>query len=99
MFLKVFTSVPLMITSNVNLKNMLGNGTRYFGISLQLKRGCTLKCKAWCGRMSHTTSCMDVEYMMCKTIQNSKNRKPSRFKLEQEKDNVTITMKFSNTQY
>ena len=85
-----------MITSNVNLKNGLGNGTRCLGISLQLKKGCALKCKTWDGRMVHTVSCLDVEYMTCETISNNKNEKPRRYKLEQEKDMVSIRMKLSN---
>ena len=64
----------MIITSNVYLKNGLGNGTRCLGISLQLKKGCALKCKTWDGRMVHTVSCLDVEYMICETIPNNKRK-------------------------
>ena len=46
--------------------------------------------------MIHTISCLDVEYMICKTIPNNKMEKPRGFKLEQEKDTVNIRMKISN---
>ena len=38
-------------------------------------------CKTWYGRLIHTVSCLDVEYMVCKTIPNNKSEKPKKFKL------------------
>ena len=64
-----------MITSNTNLKKGLGNGTRIIGLYIQLKKNCIVDCKTWNGRLVHTVSCLDVEYMVCETIPNNKSEK------------------------
>ena len=64
--LKFFYGVPLMTTSNTNLKESLGNGTRIIGLYIQLKKDCIVDCKTWYGRLVHTVSCLDVEHMVYK---------------------------------
>ena len=97
--LKLLHGVPLMITSNTNLKKGLGNGTRIIGLSIQLKKDCIVDCKSWHGRLIHTVSCSDVEYMVCETIPNNKSEKPKKFKLLTESDHVSIRMKVANIEH
>ena len=97
--LKFYNGVPLMITSNTNLKKGLGNGTRIIGLSIQLKKDCIVNCKTWDGRLIHTVSCLDVEYMICEKIPNNKNETPKKFKLVPEKDHVSIRMKIANMKH
>ena len=94
-----FHGVPLMITSNTNLKKGLGNGTRIIGLSIQLKKDCIVSCKTWDGRLIHTISCLDVEYMICKTIPKNKNEKPKKFKPVTEKDHVSIRINIANMKH
>ena len=44
--------------------------------------------KYWDRRLIHIVSCLDVEYIICKTIAKDKNGRRKKFKLKTEKDNV-----------
>ena len=74
-----------MITDNEDIKDGLGNGTRCIGISVHLKKDCNVGYLNFDGRLVHTVSVLNLEYMVCEHIVEDKNKKPKRFKLYPKK--------------
>ena len=97
--LKFYSGVPLMLIDNLHLKEGRGNGTKCFGLSIQLKQDCDVHCKVWDGILIHTVSVLDVDYMICETVPNNKNEKAKLFQLKPEKDSVVINMKICNMKH
>ena len=52
-----------------------------------------MDCTNWDGRLIHTVSSLDVDYMLCETVPDKKTDKPRKFKLKADKDSAIITMK------
>ena len=55
--------------------------------------------KNWDGRLMHTMSCLDIEYMVCETIPKNKSEKPKNFKLVTQRNHVFIRMKVVNMKH
>ena len=51
------------------------------------------------GRLVHTVSVFDLEYMVCEHIMVDKNKKPKRFKLYPKKVTATLTMNIDKTNH
>ena len=81
------------INNNDNIKQGRGNGTKCIGLSIKLKKDCNVDCTNWDGRLIHTVSSLDVDYMLCETVPDKKTDKPRKFKLKADKDIAIITMK------
>ena len=62
----------------------------------KMKRYCVVDCKNWEGKLVHTVSSLNMEYMICETIPENDNDAPNEFKLKSDKDAVIIAIKFWN---
>ena len=45
-----------------------GNRTKCVGLSIKSKKDCNVDYTNWDGRLIHTVSSIDVDYMLCETI-------------------------------
>ena len=90
--LKFYAFVPLMITNNVFIKEGRGNGTKCIGLKIKMKRDWVVSCKNWDGKLVHTVSSMNVEYMLCETIPDNDSERHKHFKLKADKDAVAIAI-------
>ena len=88
-----------MINNNEHIKEGRGNGTRCIGISVHLKKDCNVGYSNFDGRLVHTVSVLDLEYMVCEHIVEDKNKKSKRFKLYSKKVTATLTMKIDKTNH
>ncbi len=57
-----------MINNNCHIKEARGNGTKCIGLSIKLKQDGDLHYTNWNGRLIHSISVLDVEYILCETI-------------------------------
>ena len=57
-----------MITDNEDIKDWMGNGTRCVGISMHLNKYCNVGYSNFDGRLVHTVSVLDLEYMVYEHI-------------------------------
>ena len=62
-----------MINNNDDIKQGRGNGT-CIGLSIKLKKGCNVDYTNWDGRLIHTVSSIDVDYILCETIPDKKTK-------------------------
>ena len=65
----------------------------------QIKKDCNVDYTNWDGRLIHTVSSIDVDYMLCETIPDKKNKKAKQFKLKANKDTAIITMKVAKMKH
>ena len=68
-----------MIADNLNLKERRGNSTRCVGLCVHLKENCIVTYKTWDGRLMHTVLILDIKYIICETIPNSKHKNQTDF--------------------
>ena len=97
--LKFYSGIPLMINNNKHIKEGRGNGTKCIGISVHLKKDCNVDVTNWDGRLVHTVSVLDVEYMVCEKIVENEGNVTKRFKLFPDKDTATLTMKIDRIKH
>jgi hypothetical protein len=91
--LKWYPGIPLMITSNENIKKRRGNGTLCRGLRLDLKEGVEPGWKNYDGKKVIAVSGDDCEHMLCEHWEAEKEGEmPARFKLKLEDDSVIINM-------
>lgn len=91
--LKWYPGIPLMITSNENIKKKRGNGTLCRGLRVQLKEGVQPQWKNYDGRKVFTVTADDCEYMLCEHWKAEKEGEdPVQFKLEPEHDSVVMRL-------
>ena len=57
-----------MINNNDDIKQQRGYGTKCIGLSIKSKKDCNVDYTNWDGRLIHTVSSIDVDYMLCETI-------------------------------
>ena len=88
-----------MINNNDDIKEGRGNGTRCIGLSVHLKKDSNVGYSNVDGRLVHTVSVLDLEYMICKTIVEDKNERAKRFKLFPKKYTATLKMKINKIQH
>ena len=91
--------VPLMINNNKSIKEERGNGTKCVGLSVKMKRDCVIDYKNWDGKLVHTVSALDEEYMLCETILENENEILKEFKLKTDKDAATVVIKVGNIKH
>ena len=72
--LQFYSGIPPMIIDNTHIKEGRGNGTRCIGISVHLKKDCNVGYSNIDGRLVHTVSVLDLEYMVCEMIVENKTR-------------------------
>ena len=68
-----YSGIPFMINNNKLIEEKRGSVTKYVGLSVNMKRDCIIDCKTWDGKLVHTVSSLDVEYMLYETIPENKN--------------------------
>lgn len=59
-------------------------------LKIEIKRYCVIDCKNWNGKLVHTVSSLNVEYMLCQAITEKDNE--THTKLKDDKDTVTIVI-------
>jgi hypothetical protein len=91
--LKWYPGIPLMITSNDDIKKGRANGSLCRGLSIKLKEGTVPRWKNYDGRKVTTVGVNDCEYMLCENWEaEEKDRPPKKFKLTPEADTYELKM-------
>jgi hypothetical protein len=91
--LKWYTGIPLMITSNDDIKLGRANGTLCRGLKLKLKEGVQPPWKNYDGKKVLTVSANDCEYMLCEHWKPEKEKEaPKQFKLTPESDTFEVQL-------
>lgn len=91
--LKWYPGIPLMITSNDDIKKGRANGTLCRGLKVKLKENMIPRWKNYDGKKVTTISVNDCEYMLCEHWKAKEDGKPpKKFKLKPEADNYELKM-------
>ena len=96
--LKLYTNIPLMLTSNEYIEQGCGNGTQARFKNIVLKENATLKSKVWDGFHTNTVSVDNIRYMVCEHWEgtadiNNNSIPPKPFRLYPEVIKVDIKIK------
>jgi hypothetical protein len=91
--LKWYPGVPLMITSNDDIKKGRANGSLCRGLKIKLREGVAPRWKNYDGRKVTAVSVADCEYMLCENWEAGEGgRPPKKFKLTPEADTYEVNM-------
>ena len=91
--LKWYPGIPLMITSNDDIKKGRANGSLCRGLNIKLKEGVVPRWKNYDGKKVTTVSVKDCEYMLCEHWKaKEKGQTPKKFKLKPEADTYQLKM-------
>ena len=73
-----YKGVPLMINSNINLKEGRGNGTLCRGVSVRFKSYYEPICENWDRRNVHCASVDDIEHLTCEYWRKDREKEPQK---------------------
>lgn len=91
--LKWYPGIPLMITSNGDIKKGRANGSLCRGLKIKLKEGVVPQWKNYDGKKVVTVSSYDCEYMLCEHWKAEREgQAPKRFKLTPDDDTYELKM-------
>ena len=90
--LKFYHDIPLMITSNDNIKDKLANGTPCRGQYIVLKDNVTFKVENWNGYEVNTVHASDIKHIVCRREKKKEEDPDEYFKVDPVKLSVLVTM-------